>query len=56
MNEVIQEIVKVFEKAKITGLEEAIVHLIEMDIDKATLGWIKTYCEELEVDFLKFIS
>ncbi len=39
------------EKAKITGLEEAIVHLIETDIDKAALGWIKIYCEKLEVEY-----
>ena len=44
------------EKAKVTGLEEAIIHLIETDIDKAALGWIKTYCEKLEVGFLKLIT
>ena len=43
------------EKAQITGLEEAIVHLIETDIDKAALGWIKVYCEKLEVKFQELI-
>lgn len=44
------------EKAELTGLEEAIVYLIETDIDKATLGWIKRYCEKLEVDFVELVS
>ncbi|MEZ4888400.1 MAG: hypothetical protein R3E32_26975 [Chitinophagales bacterium] len=39
------------EKAQITGLEEAIVSLIETDIDKAALGWIKTYCQKLKVEY-----
>ncbi|MGB0930617.1 MAG: hypothetical protein ACPGVB_07570 [Chitinophagales bacterium] len=39
------------EKAQVTGLEEAIVYLIETDIDKAALGWIKVYCEKLKVKY-----
>ena len=39
------------EKAKITGLEEVIFYLIETDIEKAVLGWIKVYCEKLEVEY-----
>ncbi|MFK7908562.1 MAG: hypothetical protein AB8B69_25755 [Chitinophagales bacterium] len=49
-------ILSLSQKVELTGLEEAIVHLIETDIDKAALGWIKTYCEKLEVDLAKLIS
>ena len=55
-SEITHSALSLSEKAKITGLEEAIVHLIETDIDKAALGWIKMYCEKLKVDYLKLIS
>ncbi len=55
-NTTVTAILNLSEKAQITGLEEAIVHLIETDIDKAALGWIKVYCEKLEVDYVKLIT
>ncbi|MGB1241374.1 MAG: hypothetical protein ACPG49_02560 [Chitinophagales bacterium] len=44
-------ILSLSEKVEITGLEEAIVRLIETDIDKAALGWIKIYCGKLKLEY-----